>query len=271
VLRERVLSGVVLGIPVILMVVAGEWWMALLVFVVGCIALLEFSRLMARRGHRAFEGLMLGWMGLFVADRVFETAGLLAPGMAALLILTLAWSVLTYRRNPEKAVTGFAMTLAAGLYIGWVAAHFVTLRALQDGLFWTLSVVFAVWGTDTGAYIVGRIVGRRPMAPLISPRKTWEGYLGGVVIGTGIAAALPLGWQALGAGSAVTPLHGLVIGLMISVISPVGDVGMSMFKRYVNAKDSSRLIPGHGGVLDRIDSLLVAVLLGYYYIVLFAV
>ncbi len=267
-LRERILSGIVLGIPVVGMLVAGGWWMALLVLIVGSLALLEYVNLVARRGHRAFGGLLLLSMGLFVADRVFPERQLLAPGVAALILLALAWSIVRFRQGTANAVTGFATTLAGSLYIGWTAAHFVSLRALEDGLFWTLTVVLAVWVADTGAYAVGRAVGHTPLIRDISPGKTWEGYLGGIIIGTGVSAALPLAWQALGASPVVSPLHGLIIGALISVITPLGDLGVSMIKRYAGTKHSSNLIPGHGGFLDRIDTLLVACLLGYYYLTL---
>lgn len=268
-LRHRVLSGLILGVPVLALVGVGGIWMALLVFVLGSICLLEFVHLVARRGHRASGGLMLLWMALFAADRAFPQLALLQPGMAVMLILTISWSLVRYRQGTADAPTGFAMTLAGSMYVGWSAAHFIGLRALEDGLFWTLTVVFTVWTADTGAYAVGRLLGRTPLIREVSPGKTWEGYLGGVITGTVVAPALTLLWQALGAGDAVSPLHALGMGALIAVISPVGDIAISMIKRYAGAKDSSNLIPGHGGFLDRIDSLIPAVLLGYYYLTLF--
>lgn len=268
-LRNRVLSGLILGVPVLALVGVGGIWMAVLVFIIGSFALLEFVHLVARRGHRASGGLMLLWMALFAADRAFPQLALLQPGMALLLILTLSWSLVRYRQGTADATTGFAMTLAGSLYVAWPAAHFIALRALQDGLFWTLTVVFTVWTADTGAYAVGRLLGRTPLIREVSPKKTWEGYLGGVITGTAVAPALALLWRTLGASDAVSPLHALSMGALIAIVSPVGDIGISMIKRYVGTKDSSNLIPGHGGFLDRIDSLIPAVLLGYYYLTLF--
>lgn len=267
-LRDRIRSAFIFGIPVLAMLLAGGPWMALLVLVVGSMALLEFVHLVARKGHRAFGGLLVAVMALFVADRVWPDAGLLGPGIAVFLIAAMGWALVRFRQGTANVVTGFSMTLAGALYIGWTAAHFVGLRALPDGLFWTLSTVLAVWIADTAAYEFGRRIGRSPLVKDVSPNKTWEGYLAGIAVSTIISGLLPLLWQQLGASAAVRPEYGLALGALLSTITPLGDLGISMIKRYAGAKDSSNLIPGHGGFLDRIDSLIVASLLGYYFLTL---
>nr|MBN1230071.1 phosphatidate cytidylyltransferase [Anaerolineae bacterium] len=266
-LKDRLISTVIYGIPVLLAVILGGWWMAGLVFVVGALALIEFSDLLARRDQRGFPVLMVLAMAFFVIDRALPALDIQAPGMAFLMLAVLARSAIMYRAAAPKAVAGFLVSITGIFYVGWVVAHFVSLRGLPDGLYWTLSVVLAVWIADSGAYFLGRAVGRTPLAPHISPKKTLEGYIGGVISGTAISAALPLGWQALGASAAVTPLHGMMLGLLISLFSPLGDLGISMIKRYVGAKDSSNRIPGHGGFLDRLDAQIIAVLAGYYYLI----
>ncbi len=267
-MRQRILSAVLLGVPVVAAVIAGGLWVVLAAWLILSIALIEFVHLVARQGHRASGGLMLLWCTLFVLDRAAPQLGLLEPGMALLLILSLGWSLIRYRQGTANAITGFAMTLAGSLYIGWSGAHLVGLRLLPDGLFWLLIVLPAVWITDTAAYFVGRAFGRNRLAPDISPGKTWEGYLGGLLVTPGAIAGLAALWHLLGAGPAMQPQHGLLIGLLVAAISPLGDLGISMLKRYAGAKDSSQLIPGHGGFLDRIDAALIGALLGYYYITL---
>src|SRR5574341_168988 len=254
-LRERIQSGVLLLIAVLAVVVAGVEVVALGVLVGWGIGLLEFNHLVARRGHRAHGGLMLLWMALFVVDRLRPEAGLLAPGAAILLIITIAWTQIRFRQGPANAFPGFALPLAGSFYIGWVGAHFIGIRALQDGLFWVLTVIFATNVADTAAYGVGRAIGRLRLAPGFSPIVT---------------ALFTLLWRQLGASEAVAPVHGVVIGLLAAVIGPLGDLGMSVLKRYASAKDSSNLIPGHGGILDRVHSLNVVGLLSYYYLTLFA-
>lgn len=269
-LRTRALSAIVLGVPALLAIIAGGWWyLGILALVIG-LAALEWTRLVAHRGHRVFGGLMLAWVGLFLADRVFPDLALLEPGITALLLITLLWMLVRYCQGTVNAATGFAFTAAGGLYLGWGGAHFLGLRALDDGLYWMLTVVLAVWCTDTAAYFVGSAVGRTPLIPTVSPRKTWEGYLagiGGSVLG---AAVMTFLWRALGAGSDVSGMHILALALIASLVGPLGDLGVSVFKRYAGVKDTSRLVPGHGGFLDRTDALIVTGLLGYYYLTLVA-
>jgi phosphatidate cytidylyltransferase len=264
--RVRVLTALPLAAAAITLTILGGLWFNIALIVLFGIAVVEFVQLVARKGHRAFGGLALLWVATIMLDRALPDLGLLEPGISALVIATLAWALIRFRQGTANAATGFALTIAGGVYIGWSGAQMVNLRAHEDGLFWTMTTLIAMWGADSIAYFAGTAFGRNKLIPDVSPRKTWEGYLTAVVGATALSAASTLLWQTLGAGPSVTPIHGLAIGLLVSVIGPVGDLGMSMFKRYAGAKDSSQLLPGHGGILDRIDALLIAVLLSYQYI-----
>jgi phosphatidate cytidylyltransferase len=266
---QRFLSGVALLVLMIGMIVVGGVWYVLGVVVALCLGGFEFTQIFALKGHRAFGGLMALWIALISLDQVFPWLGLLNPGLTLLLLITLGWAVIRFRQGTLDAAVGFAITVAMGFYLGWVGAHFIRLRALDEGVYWTLTVCTAVWASDTVAYLVGTTMGRTRLIPDISPGKTWEGYLGGIVGASLITASITLLWQQLGASSAISPKHGLALGLIISMVSPLGDIGISIFKRYAGVKNSSNLIPGHGGVLDRLDALLVAGLLGYYYLAFF--
>jgi phosphatidate cytidylyltransferase len=136
------------------------------------------------------------------------------------------------------------------------------------GYWWFLVCLAAVGAADSAAYLIGRMWGRHPLARLISPKKTWEGYLGGVAgaVLAGAAVGWLVRWPA-GAASGIDLLSGLILGLLIGVLSPLGDLGISMIKRERAQKDSGDFFPGHGGVLDRIDSWLVMGVVGYYTIV----
>jgi phosphatidate cytidylyltransferase len=140
-----------------------------------------------------------------------------------------------------------------------MGGHLVALRQVRDGLQWLLLSLLITWSTDTGAYLIGSNWGRRKLAPRLSPGKTIEGTIGGWA--TGIVIGGLVAWM-LG----LDVVHGLVLGALIGVASPLGDLGISMMKRQVGAKDSGHLIPGHGGALDRIDSILFTVVIGYYYV-----
>jgi phosphatidate cytidylyltransferase len=272
VLHERILSAVVFGVPIIAVAILGGTPFNLLILVVLCIGSLEFVQLVARRGHRPFAGLMLLWTGYYVLERLLPQTEFMSAGAALLLLLTLVVALVRFRFTPDAAdvVTGFALTLAGSFYIGWSGAHFISLRALDDGVFWVATIVGVVWISDSAAYFIGMALGRTPFSPEISPSKTWEGYLSGVLFGTASGIGLVMLWGRLGAGPASHLIHGLALGLLASALGPLGDLGISMVKRYAGAKNASNLIPGHGGILDRLDSLIVTILIGYYYVTLFA-
>ncbi len=182
------------------------------------------------------------------------------------MLVSPAWQ-LAYRcyRYP---VADWAITVASGLYLGLCGAGIVALRALQpDGLWWTLTALPAISFADTGAFFVGRAFGRHKLVPTLSPGKTWEGYLAGVIIAGPLTALLASLWRNMANGeSAIGWQHGLALGSIIAVIAPLGDLTVSMIKRQAGTKDSGTIIPGHGGALDRVDSMLWAGVIGYYYV-----
>jgi phosphatidate cytidylyltransferase len=147
------------------------------------------------------------------------------------------------------------------VYFGVLASYFVLLREGSNGRDWLFFAVIAVWVTDTGAYFVGRMLGRHKLAPAISPAKTIEGSLGSFV--AGFAAVFVLN-EALDLGLAVE--HRVALGLLLPPVIMVGDLAESALKRALAIKDSSGLVPGHGGIADRLDSLLFAAPLVYYYL-----
>jgi phosphatidate cytidylyltransferase len=267
-LRARVISALVLGIPALLAAIAGGWWYALVVMLVIGVAAVEFTNLVARQGHRVYGGLLLVWIGFFLVDRIILASSLIGPGIALPLLCAIFWMLVRYSQGTANAVTGFAFTTMAALFLGWGGAHFLGLRALENGVFWMLAVILAVWCTDTASYFVGSVVGRTPMLPAISPGKTWEGYWGGFLGGLfGVAVFVGV-WRAIGLSLEVDTFHVLVIGLIAAIIGPLGDFAVSALKRYVGVKNASRLIPGHGGMLDRIDTLIVTGWVSYYYLTL---
>jgi phosphatidate cytidylyltransferase len=141
----------------------------------------------------------------------------------------------------------------------------IGLRSIDDKGWWLLLALCAIMAADSGAYFVGRAWGRRKLAPSLSPAKTWEGYLAGVVTG-GLGALLIALLQGALTKDPISITHGLIMGSLISTLAPVGDLVISMIKRQVGAKDSGKIIPGHGGALDRVDSVLWAAVIGHYYV-----
>lgn len=194
-------------------------------------------------------------------------AAFLDRTLAALLpmiVLAIAASLVAamLRTSLDGVLSDWAATMAGALYIALLISYFVALRERASGLQWLLMAFLCTWACDSFALLAGRAFGRRPFAPRISPRKTWEGTVGGLAAGTlaGLLAGPLLGlpWAA-----------GLLLGALVAVAAVAGDLAESFIKRQLGIKDFSALIPGHGGVLDRIDSLLFTVPLVYYIAILF--
>jgi phosphatidate cytidylyltransferase len=177
----------------------------------------------------------------------------------------MTYHLFAYERGRDQAASDFAVTVSGIFYIGWLGAYLISLRDLPHGMWWVLIALPAVWLADSGAYFVGRAIGKRKFSPRLSPKKTWEGYIGGVIVSTLGAALLAFIWNLIEPG-VMTPLQGGLIGLILALLTVLGDLGASMVKRQFGVKDSSNLIPGHGGVFDRIDSWLWAGVIGFYVI-----
>lgn len=262
-LRTRVLSAAVLIPLVAALTWAGGWILAGALLLVAVRAAYEFFGLMEQAGYRPSlpaAGLIVA--GLLAAARFpeLELTGLV---LAAAVVGTLTWQLL---RPPEgKPTQSWALTLGGALWLGWLIAHFVLLRDLSPAFGWGLGtrwliVMFLVtWINDSVAYFVGKAIGRHPCAPYLSPKKTWEGTIGGWL--GGVAATLLLGWWLVD----LPWVHGLILGALVATVAPFGDLAKSMIKRQMGVKDFSALIPGHGGMFDRIDSLLFVAPTIFYY------
>ncbi len=193
----------------------------------------------------------------------------LAPAALTLLVLlAMTIHLFAFERGRDQAATDFAVTLGGIVYLGWIGAYLLDLRGLDGGLWWLLLSLGSVWIADSAAYYVGSRLGRRKLSPRLSPKKSWEGYGAGVFFGTLGGVGLGLLWHQIG-GLEVNWWQGGLLGLVMSVFPTLGDQGESMIKRQAGIKDSSNIIPGHGGFLDRIDSWLWGAVLGYYLILWF--
>jgi phosphatidate cytidylyltransferase len=178
--------------------------------------------------------------------------------LALAAVLPSLW--LIARGETERGLTDWLVVVGGVLYIGWLGSYLVPLRQLDEDGQWVFLAVFAAFANDTGAYFVGTAVGRTPLARRISPSKTVEGSLGGLACG---AAAVPLLSYALGLDIDVAPL--IPLAILVPVAAQLGDLAESLLKRSTGVKDAGVLVPGHGGVLDRLDSLLFVVPMVYYY------
>ncbi len=204
---------------------------------------------------------------IFVIMRGYDGFSSAPLILSLFLLASMTWHLLDYEKGRDQAGTDFNVTVGGALYLGWIGAYLVSLRNLPEGKWWILVVLPAVWLADSGAYFIGSRFGKHKLSPRLSPKKSWEGYLAGIVWGTLGGAIMAALWR-IGAGpaSAILPWRGALIGFILALLTPLGDLGESMFKRQVGVKDSSHIIPGMGGVFDRIDSWLWAGVIGYYLI-----
>ena len=231
------------------------------------IGLIEFYAMMSRRGLRPYRrlGVLASLALLWICDqRHVPYVGFLTT---AVLLLVLALEL----RRPEarQRVEDIAVTCFGVLYVGWLSAHLVLLRELpwsagtsyRDGAAYVLLAFFVTWSCDTGAFAIGRLFGRNRPWTRISPRKSLEGSVGGLAFAM-IASVVARLWFA----PFLRWVDALVIGVLVGVFAQVGDLVESLLKRDARHGDSSDLIPGHGGVLDRFDSLFFAAPVVYYYL-----
>jgi len=265
---QRMLTVIILVPILVLVIVLGGWALTLFLTALMAIAGWEFWRLFKTGGYSPSLVLLAGGTAaLLLAFAFFSFPGSQAT-LAVLVLLAMGQSVFAYERNQTRQpASDFVITLGGMVYLGWLAMYIIALRRLPNGEWWMLTALPAIWLADGGAYLVGRKNGKHKMAPRVSPGKSWEGYIAGILFGALGTMGLAFLWGLR--APEITPLRGLLLGGVISVLAPLGDLGESLLKRQFGVKDSGVLFPGHGGMLDRVDSTLWAAVIGYLLITLF--
>jgi len=239
----------------------GSPWFTILVAIWGLLAAFEFYRMVAISKVPPLTYLGLVWVLLFIISPHFNYDFLTPLLLTSAMVLSLIWLLL--RRQKGEAFTSWAWTIAGILYTGWLLSYLVALN-LEGGRNWVFFALFTTFASDSAAFLIGRALGKHHLAPQISPGKTWEGAVAGVfgAIIISLLFTLP------------TPLHlplgygqAILLGLLVSVFGQLGDLTESLLKRNMGVKDSGKLMPGHGGILDRNDSIVFAGVVVYYYVI----
>lgn len=270
----RVITGVI-GIPVAIVIIfyPGGLPLTVAAAVVAFLGGFEFYSGVRRSGARPITWTGLAATVLFVvAARVSDSRNALpifASLFTLLLILSFLVELLRFNRAP---LTNIGTTVTGAVYVGWLISHVVMLRGIgghtitlwsyseKPGAWLVMFAFLCTWACDTGAFIIGRLYGKTKLAPKLSPNKTLEGSIAGLVCSV-LAAAL------FGLVIDLPPQHALALGAIIGLMTQLGDLSESAVKRELRIKDFGNLLPGHGGILDRFDSLLFTGPATYYYAV----
>jgi phosphatidate cytidylyltransferase len=261
-LMVRIISAFVILAVVIGLMLAGTYGAYTLVLLLAGLALWEFRGLSEGMGSRAPLWLLFP-LGAFFA---FSGTVLKHVDVTLVLALTLVGGLAAFLVVPgrRQGLGRWAMGLAGALYVGMPFNYYLLLYTSKpSGLEWALFTVLAVVASDSAALLVGSRIGRHPFFRTISPHKTVEGAIAGVL---GAVVVMLIGASGV---LGLSPIHGIALGLLVGVSAEVGDLVESQMKRIAEVKDSSHMIPGHGGVLDRLDSILFPPILVFFYVTMF--
>ena len=258
-LLRRAATTFTVGPLALFLIYLGGWYYFIpLVLIIG-LATLEYVNLTGKLGWHVPRRVLLPAVFLQLVAGQWPELGLFAPALVLSLLGAMLYALWSYERRMSSSVVADWVAVMAGMILlGWLSAHFFRLRGLGEmALQWTIIAMLSTWLADSAAYLIGTWFGRRKLAPRLSPNKTVEGYVAGIVLGTVLTVVLAFFLE--------LPLApALILGLLVSIVSPAGDLGISLLKREAGVKDSGNMLPGHGGALDRIDSLIWSVTMAYY-------
>jgi phosphatidate cytidylyltransferase len=251
-LKQRIMTGLLAGAGFISLMYIGNHWFAALILALALIAFLEYLRMFQ---YKAFDlTSLVGYAGIAYLVTPWNLIGYghsYSFQTAVWLLLFILFTVTVITKN-RTAIDKAAIVFIGVVYIGFGSHYMIQTRLLDNGLFWTLLLFSCIWLTDTGAYFTGRAIGKHLLWPAISPKKTVEGALGGIAFS--VAAAIVFSLYRPDLLEITTAVR---IGIIVAFIGQLGDLMQSAYKRVRGVKDTGAILPGHGGVLDRVDSWLV--------------
>lgn len=261
---KRVISVIVLA-PILLYLV----YLGGIPFLIGCFLILgisayEFGHIYNRDEKCKTPIALLVVMVLLLASaRYFIGFDASQRMMTSCIMVSMIWGIFAYEHHSTRAAFGFAVLVTGLVYIGWLGSYMISLRQVDNGFWWLTLCLLIVWMNDTGALFVGKKFGKHHMLPKVSPQKSWEGYLGGILTALLTACLLHIAFPAI--SNMLTRNQVLILAFILSAFASMGDFGESMIKRTFDIKDSSNIIPGHGGFFDRFDTVFWAMPICYLF------
>lgn len=257
---KRVLSAIIFGFLVIVIVQSGQWPFFGAVSLVVILSVMEFSKLAKVTGGRVplLLNILVAWLICFSSFK----ADWLDVNLVLCIAIILPFFIEIIRRDPGSALPNVSAALLGTLYAGWLfGRHLLLIIQMPNGGHLIFLLMGIAWSGDIGAYLIGRSFGKHKIIPAISPGKSVEGYVAGIAFSC--ITALALRYWLL---PDLRLLHTVILGVGLAIIGQIGDLAESLLKRGANVKDSGSLMPGHGGILDRCDSLIFITPAMYYYI-----
>ena len=262
-LLQRIFTSVVLiGISAYILFFTSPFFFSLEVIVFIALALLEFFNLLRKEKIPVYRLFGVA-MGIVIPVIVYMELGLTQSGEILFLVLGCLFLFVLqfFHKSNTQALPGISLTLFGILYISWFLSFLIKIRFLEGGVLWIAYLLAVTKAADIGAYTVGTLFGRHSLIPHISPKKSIEGTLGGLVASMAVSfwiyPYLPLKFELF---------HVLVLGLLIGAVGQIGDLSESLMKRCCNAKDSGSVLPGMGGFLDAVDSILFTAPIFYFHL-----
>lgn len=263
-LAQRLLVALALGPFLLVAAYFGGLYFFLPIGLLLVIAATEYSAITRSLGRQTPNWLLVPAVAALLVAAQWGTLGLMTLALFVSTLVIVIYALWLHERaaTTDAALDWFAL-LAGVMLVGWVGGHFLLLRNLPvNGWQWTALTFMSIWTADgaafiTGKFLVGRVLGRHAISPRISPNKTVEGYVGGII--ASVLVSLAVAWLL------VLPMGlAFVVALFVSTLGLVGDLSISLLKREAGVKDTGKLFPGHGGVLDRLDSVIWSVAIAYY-------
>lgn len=259
---KRLASAIIFALFVILIIQYGNnWAFFALVSIFVILSIIEFSKLAKLIGssYSSYITIPITWLICFSA---FKTNWIDTNLILFITFILLAIYEII-RSKPSSALLSISFAIFGTIYIGWLfGRHLILLRQMTDGKQIIFLLLGITWSGDIGAYIIGRHFGRHKVFPVISPNKSLEGFIAGIFFG--VLATLLLCYSF---SFSISLVHIITMGVLLTIIGQVGDLVESLLKRGANVKDSGKLMPGHGGILDRCDSLILITPALYYYLI----